>query len=93
MQITEALRNLYKAVTGATEPPTDQQIADLVQKLADNWPVAPAAYTLPAATAAALGGVKKAAAVTFAVDGATAATCATAIKAIMDALKGAGIMA
>lgn len=37
MQINVALRNLYKAVTGSTEPPKEDQIAELVQKIADDW--------------------------------------------------------
>lgn len=38
MQITEALKNLYKAVTGADTAPDTDQIAELIQELADNWP-------------------------------------------------------
>lgn len=55
-------------------------------------PSIPGAYTLPAATDKALGGVKKAAAVTFTAEGATAETCATAIAAIIANLKAAGSM-
>lgn len=58
MQITDALKNLYKKVTGKPSAPTDGQIAELIQKLADNWPVG-GGYALPAATSNALGGVKK----------------------------------
>ena len=128
MQTADALRNLYKAVTGSEETPTEDQTAELLQKLADNWPAssetaAPSVdtlqgatdvgkalmkaadreaaraaiaagtpYTLPAATDKALGGVKKAAAVSFTTDGATAETCATAIAAIIAALKASGAM-
>ena len=91
MQTNEALRNLYKKVTGTSAVPTEDQIADLVQKLADDWP-AGGGYTLPAAAADKLGGVKQASEVTFVTEGATADTCATAIKAILDALKASGAM-
>lgn len=64
MQITDALKNLYKRVTSESSAPADGQIAELIQKLADNWP-AGGGYTLPAATSNALGGVKKASAVDF----------------------------
>ena len=92
MMITEALKNLYKAVTGAEQAPTDDQIADLVQSLADNWP-ASGAYTLPVASSETIGGVKQVAEVTFVVESATAETCATAIKSIVDGMKAAGMMA
>lgn len=91
MQITDALKNLYKRVTGESSASTDGQIAELIQKLADNWP-AGGGYTLPAATSNALGGVKKASAVDFNTSGATAETCAAAIKAIIDGLKESGAM-
>ena len=91
MQITEALKNLYKKVTGKSSAPTDGQIAELVQKLADNWPSGEG-YTLPAAKTDAIGGVKKAPAVTFNVSGATAETCASAIKSLIDGLKASGAM-
>lgn len=38
MQIIDALKNLYKAVTGADEAPESDQIAEVIQELADNWP-------------------------------------------------------
>lgn len=50
-------------------------------------------YSLPMATEQAAGGVKKAAAVSFTTDSATAETCATAIEQLISSLKTAGIMA
>lgn len=50
-------------------------------------------YTLPAATDKVSGGVKKAAAVSFTADGATAETCAAAIAAVIANLKASGAMA
>lgn len=38
MQIVDALKNLYKAVTGEDTAPDSDQIADVIQELADNWP-------------------------------------------------------
>ena len=48
-------------------------------------------YTLPAA-GAAIGGVKKSAAVNFTKDSATAETCAAAIDALITNMKAAGMM-
>lgn len=56
-------------------------------------PTIPAAYTLPAATTSALGGVKKAAAVAKAADGGDAAAAITAVNALIDALKASGALA
>ena len=50
-------------------------------------------YTLPAATASKIGGVKQTAAFAFSADGATTETCATAIQALIDAFKASGVMA
>lgn len=50
-------------------------------------------YSLPAATEQAIGGVKKAAAVSFTADSATAETCAAAMEQLINSLKTAGIMA
>lgn len=49
-------------------------------------------YTLPAATTAALGGVKKAAAVTALAAGADAATIVTGFNDLLTKLKAAGIV-
>ena len=49
-------------------------------------------YTLPAAGDTTLGGVKRAAAVSFATDGATPETCAAAISGIINSLKASGAM-
>lgn len=38
MQITEALKNLYKKVTGESEAPETDQIAELINQLAEDWP-------------------------------------------------------
>lgn len=146
MQITDALKNLAVKTCGSSmEDLTEDQIAELIQHIADNWqgsqgatpsvdslqgateigkelmkaadeaearnaigagtssfsgnysdlsgkPSIPEAYTLPAATDQALGGVKKAAAVTFTQAEATAETCAQAITDLIANLKAAGIM-
>jgi len=54
--------------------------------------VIPAPYTLPAATASALGGVKQAAAVTDPEDAAEAAAIVTSFKALTASLRTAGIL-
>ena len=54
--------------------------------------VIPEAYTLPAATTAALGGVKQAAAVTDPEDAAEATAIVTAFKALTASLRTAGIL-
>lgn len=38
MQIIDALKNLYVAVTGEDEPPVSDQIADVIQAIAEHWP-------------------------------------------------------
>lgn len=38
MQIAEALKNLYKKVTGKAEVPSSDQIAELINQLAEDWP-------------------------------------------------------
>uniref|UniRef100_UPI0035A598B9 head fiber protein n=1 Tax=uncultured Parolsenella sp. TaxID=2083008 RepID=UPI0035A598B9 len=52
----------------------------------------PPAYALPAATTAALGGVKKAAAVAAPAAGADAAALVTWATALTNALKAAGVL-
>ena len=54
--------------------------------------VVPPAYALPAATTAALGGVKKAAAVAAPAAGADAAALVTWATALTNALKAAGVL-
>lgn len=54
--------------------------------------VIPEAYTLPAATTAALGGVKQATAVTDPEDAAEAAAIVTSFKALTASLRTAGIL-
>lgn len=93
MQTIDALRNLYKKVTGSEKAPTEDQIAELIQLMADNWSGGGSTYELPAATTTALGGVKQAEAVSFTEEGATAETCAAAIAAIIAAMKASGAMA
>lgn len=64
MMITDAIKNLYKKITG--EDVTDKsenQIAELIQELAENWP-ASGSGSISAATTSEIGGVKMAAAVT-----------------------------
>lgn len=38
MQISEALKNLYKKISGESEAPETDQIAELIQAIADKWP-------------------------------------------------------
>lgn len=38
MQIAEALKNLYMKVTGAKTAPVTDQIADIIQAIADDYP-------------------------------------------------------
>lgn len=39
MMITDAIKNLYKKITGeAVNNKSENQIAELIQELADNWP-------------------------------------------------------
>lgn len=65
MKIVDALKNLAVAIegSGSAEDITEERIADIIQYIADNW-AAGGIYTLPAASAGALGGVKLASAVT-----------------------------
>lgn len=71
MHIVDAIKNLTIAMkgSGSVEDITTNQIAEAIQYMADNWSTISAGigggdpYELPAASEAALGGVKKAAAV------------------------------
>lgn len=71
MQIVDAIKNLTIAMkgSGSVDDITTDQIADAIQYMADNWGTISAGigggetYELPAASEAALGGVKKAATV------------------------------
>ena len=72
MQIVEAIKNLIIAMKGSgnVKDIATNQIADSIQYMADNWESISAnigggsgSYELPAASADAIGGVKKAAAV------------------------------
>lgn len=71
MQIVDAIKNLTIAMkgSGSVEDITTDQIADVIQYMADNWDAISAgigggeSHVLPAATESALGGVKKAASV------------------------------
>ena len=71
MQIVDAVKNLIIAMkgSGSSKDITENQIADVIQYMADNWDTISAgigggeAYELPAASEASLGGVKKAATV------------------------------
>lgn len=40
MQITEALKNLYMKITGKETPPEQDQIAELINQIAEEWPAA-----------------------------------------------------
>lgn len=87
MQIVDAVKNLIIAMkgSGSAKDITENQIADVIQYMADNWADISAnigggeAYVLPAATASALGGVKKASTVA-----AVSAADATAAGAAYD---------
>ena len=87
MQIVDAVKNLIIAMkgSGSVKDITENQIADVIQYMADNWADISAnigggeAYVLPAATASALGGVKKASTVA-----AVSAADATAAGAAYD---------
>lgn len=71
MQIVDAVKNLAIAMkgSGSVKDITENQIADVIQYMADNWDTISAgigggeSYELPAASEASLGGVKKAATV------------------------------
>lgn len=60
MTIVQALKNLAVAMAGSGEPEdiTENQIADVIQYMADNWQGGGGSYVLPAADADSLGGVK-----------------------------------
>ena len=58
-----------------------------------NKPTIPPAYTLPAATAEALGGVKKGAAIPDLASGADAAVIATKVNSILAQLRAIGVIA
>lgn len=75
-------------VDGPTDP-----LAAVVDIYADNLPSGGTAYTLPAATASALGGVKQAAAVADAASDADAAAIVTTLNALLASLRTAGIVA
>lgn len=75
MQIVDAIKNLAVAMkgSGSSEDIKEDQIADVIQYIADNWEtikegIGGGSYELPAATTSALGGVKKAATVTAVAD-------------------------
>ena len=106
MQIVDAIKNLAIAMkgSGTVEDITTDQIAEAIQYMADNWDTISAGigggdpYELPAASEAALGGVKKAAA-GEAYDQTTVQSVVTlanankvVINAILTNLKAAGIM-
>lgn len=63
MMISDAIKNLYKKITGEdVSDKSENQIADLIQELADNWPDS-GSGSIPAATTEVVGGVKMSAAV------------------------------
>lgn len=65
MQILDALKELAVKIkgSGSVDDITEDQIAECIKYISDNWK-AGGSYVLPAAQTNALGGVKKAAAVT-----------------------------
>ena len=60
MTIVQSLKNLAVAIAGSGDPDdiTEDQIAEVIQYIADNWEGGGSSYVLPAAGADALGGVK-----------------------------------
>ncbi len=60
MTIVQALKNLAVAMAGSGEPDdiTENQIAGVIQYMADNWEGGGSSYVLPAAETDTLGGVK-----------------------------------
>ena len=75
-------------VDGPTDP-----LAAVGDIYADNLPEGGGTYTLSAATASALGGVKQAAAVADAASDADAAAIVTTLNALLASLRTAGIVA
>lgn len=97
MQIVDAIKNLTVAMkgSGTVDDIDENQIADCIQYIADNWStikktIQGSGYTLPAASETTIGGVKQAARVNEAAD---ANVTKAEFKALLDALKAAGIMA
>ena len=97
MQIVDAIKNLTVAMkgSGTVADINENQIADCIQYIADNWPtikktIQGSGYTLPKASKTTLGGVKQAALVG---EAAGENVTKAEFKALLDALKTAGIMA
>ena len=98
MQIVDAIKNLTVAMkgSGTVDDIDENQIADCIQYIADKLvhyqkkQIQGSGYTLPAASKTTLGGVKQAARVNEAAD---ANVTKAEFKALLDALKAAGIMA
>lgn len=66
MQITDALKELAVKIKGSGNVGdiTEDQIAECIKYIADNWVSGGSSYTLPEAKPNTLGGVKQATAVT-----------------------------
>lgn len=85
------MADTIQAIHFVDEQPSATQT--VVQVYADNLPEGGGTYTLPAATASALGGVKQAAAVADAASDADAAAIVTTLNALLASLRTAGIVA
>lgn len=89
--LEQSMKEVAAALTGKKADEIPDNLEDICCFIAENYKSG--SYTLPAATTTNLGGVKKAAAVSFNASGATVETCATAISALIANLKAAGTLA
>ena len=93
--LEQEMKKVAAALTGSEEEDIPDKLEDICRYIAENYTSGGGgeSYTLPEASTDKIGGVKKAAAVAFTAESATAETCATAITAIITNLKAAGAMA
>ena len=89
--LEQRMKEVAAALTGKKADGIPDNLEDICSFIAENYKGG--SYTLPAATTANLGGVKKAANVAFTASGATVETCATAISTLIANLKAAGTLA
>ena len=90
--LERSMKEVAAALTGRGADEIPDHLEDICSFIAENYSGGES-YSLPMATEQAIGGVKKAAAVSFTTDSATAETCATALEQLISNLKTAGIMA
>lgn len=93
--LEQEMKKVAAALTGEAETEIPDKPEEICAYIAENYASegSGGSYTLPEASEGAIGGVRKAAAVTFTEDEATAETCAAAIAEIITNLKAAGVMA